>query len=192
MTRNSHARVAIVLTLCLVSGCQVRPPQHAMAYPDHWWAPVDTNGAPSWEIFPQEARPGEVILSKRNELGLLSNFAATPFAFHQKTYASLEGFWQMMKFPEGPEDPRNSFPGVHWPYTRDEVAKMTGFTAKRAGDIGSSNMVLMGLIGSASKAKECPIARRNEDFTINLLSRPREKRCGKTRRFDGSCLQPVV
>jgi hypothetical protein len=31
---------------------------------------------------PQEAGPGEVILSKRDELGLLSNFAATPFEFH--------------------------------------------------------------------------------------------------------------
>ena len=50
-------------------------------YPAYWWTPVATNGAPSWEILPQEARPGEVILSKRNELGLLSNFAATPFAF---------------------------------------------------------------------------------------------------------------
>jgi hypothetical protein len=37
-------------------------------YPAHWWTPVPTNGAPAWEILPQEARPGEVILSKRNEL----------------------------------------------------------------------------------------------------------------------------
>lgn len=38
-----------------------------------------------------------MILSKRNELGLLSNFAATPFTFKGKHYASLEGFWQMME-----------------------------------------------------------------------------------------------
>ena len=43
--------------------------------------PSPTNGAPAWEIFPQDAKAGEVILSKRNELGLLSNFAPTPFAF---------------------------------------------------------------------------------------------------------------
>lgn len=52
-----------------------------------------------WEILPQEAAPGEVILSKRHELGLLSNFAATPFVFRGKRYASLEGFWQMMLYP---------------------------------------------------------------------------------------------
>ncbi|HEU4389634.1 MAG TPA: hypothetical protein VFV34_17650, partial [Blastocatellia bacterium] len=50
-------------------------------YPAHWWVPVSKDGAPAWEILPQEAGPGEVILSKRHELGLLSNFAATPFSF---------------------------------------------------------------------------------------------------------------
>ena len=41
-----------------------------------------------------------MILSKRQkDLGLLSNFAATPFEFHGKKFASLEGFWQAMKFP---------------------------------------------------------------------------------------------
>src|SRR5215831_15932784 len=28
-------------------------------YPAQWWAPVPTNGAPAWEIFPQDAGPGE-------------------------------------------------------------------------------------------------------------------------------------
>jgi hypothetical protein len=50
-------------------------------YPAHWWAPVSKEGASEWEILPQEAGPGEVIVSKRHELGLLSNFAATPFTF---------------------------------------------------------------------------------------------------------------
>ena len=68
-------------------------------YPAHWWTPVPKEGAPSWEILPQEAGPGEVILSKRHELGLLSNFAPTPFTFRGKRYASLEGFWQMMLYP---------------------------------------------------------------------------------------------
>lgn len=44
------------------------------SYPQHWWTPAARDGAPVWEILPQEARPGEVILSKRNELGLLSKF----------------------------------------------------------------------------------------------------------------------
>ena len=90
-------------------------------------------GAPAWEILPQEAGPGEVILSKRNELGLLSNFAATPFTFHGQRYASLEGFWQMMKYPEGPRRPARHFPGLRWAFTRQQVAQLTGFEAKRAG-----------------------------------------------------------
>ena len=57
---------------------------HDSRYPAHWWTPISKEGAPAWEILPQEASPGEVILSKRNELGLLSNFAATPFTFKGK------------------------------------------------------------------------------------------------------------
>lgn len=103
-------------------------------YPAHWWTPVPKDGAPAWEILPQEAGPGEVILSKRNELGLLSNFAATPFKFHGKNYASLEGFWQAMKYPEGPDDERAKFPGVEWHNSRDEVVRMVSWEAKQAGD----------------------------------------------------------
>jgi hypothetical protein len=114
-------------------------------YPAHWWAPVSQEGAPEWEILPQAAGPGEVILSKRHELGLLSNFAATPFTFRGKQYASLEGFWQMMKYPEGPDDPRAKFPGLDWKYTRDGVAQLTAFEAKRAGDLASRNMKQMGI-----------------------------------------------
>jgi len=114
-------------------------------YPAHWWAPVATNGAPAWEIFPPEAGPGEVILSKRNDLGLLSNFAATPFTFRGRHYASLEGFWQMMKYPENENDPRARFSGLHWAFTREQVAQMTAFEAKHAGDLGSENMERMGI-----------------------------------------------
>jgi predicted NAD-dependent protein-ADP-ribosyltransferase YbiA (DUF1768 family) len=114
-------------------------------YPSHWWAPVSKDGAPAWEILPQEAGPGEVILSKRNELGLLSNFAATSFTFHGQRYASLEGFWQMMKYPEGPGDPRATFPGLRWPSTRQQVAQLTGFDAKQAGTLGEENMKKMGI-----------------------------------------------
>ena len=104
---------------------------------------MPTNGAPTWEILPQAAAPGEVLLSKRNELGLLSNFAPTPFTFRGVRYASLEGFWQMMKYPEDDADPRATFPGLRWPYTRQQVAQLTGFDAKRAGDAASKNMEQM-------------------------------------------------
>jgi predicted NAD-dependent protein-ADP-ribosyltransferase YbiA (DUF1768 family) len=114
-------------------------------YPARWWAPVSREGAPTWEILPQEAGPGEVIVSKRHELGLLSNFAATPFTFRGKHYASLEGFWQMMLYPEGPDDPRARFPGLTWAHTRDQVAQMTAFEAKEAGTLAERNMEKMGI-----------------------------------------------
>jgi predicted NAD-dependent protein-ADP-ribosyltransferase YbiA (DUF1768 family) len=114
-------------------------------YPAHWWTPVSKEGAPTWEILPQEAGPNEVILSKRHELGLLSNFAATPFTLDGKKYASVEGFWQMMLYPEGPDDPRAQFPGLEWKFRRDEVAQMTAFEAKSAGTIAEANMAKMGI-----------------------------------------------
>src|SRR4051812_14295543 len=114
-------------------------------YPSHWWTPVPTEGKPDWEILPQEAGPGEVILSKRNELGLLSNFAATPFEFRGQRYASLEGFWQMMKYPEGAGDPRAKFPGAEWKFTRDQLAAMTGFDARHAGSLADANIKKMGI-----------------------------------------------
>ncbi|MBN2562925.1 MAG: NADAR family protein [Phycisphaerae bacterium] len=115
------------------------------SYPPHWWEPVPEAEAASWEILPQAAGQGEVIVSKRNELGLLSNFAPTPFVFHGRRYRSLEGFWQMMKYPEGPSDPRAIFPGITWKYTREEVAQMVGTEAKAAGGLGTKNMNAMGI-----------------------------------------------
>jgi hypothetical protein len=114
-------------------------------YPAHWWTPVSEVGKPDWEILPQEAGPGEVILSKRNELGLLSNFAATPFTFRGTRYTSLEGFWQMMLYPEGPNDPRMKFPNIEWKYTRQQVSQMTAFDAKSAGTLAEQNMTRMAI-----------------------------------------------
>jgi predicted NAD-dependent protein-ADP-ribosyltransferase YbiA (DUF1768 family) len=121
----------------------------AQPYPAHWWTPVPEANKPAWEILPQAAKPGEVILSKRNELGILSNFAPTAFTLYGKRYASVEGFWQMMLYPEGPlgksNDPRAKFPGITWAHTRDEVAQMIAFDAKNAGELGEQNMKKMGI-----------------------------------------------
>jgi predicted NAD-dependent protein-ADP-ribosyltransferase YbiA (DUF1768 family) len=114
-------------------------------FPAHWWTPVPSEGAPQWEILPQEAGPGEVILSKRHELGLLSNFAPTPFTFRGRRYASLEGFWQMMLYPESEKDPRAKYPGLEWKYSREQVAGMTSFEAKKAGDLAEENMRKMNI-----------------------------------------------
>lgn len=119
--------------------------QETARYPAHWWTPVPDDHKPDWEILPQSAKPGEVILSKRNELGILSNFAATPFTLRGKRYASVEGFWQMMLYPEGPADPRAHAPGITWAHTRDEVAGMVSFEAKEAGTLAEENMRKIGM-----------------------------------------------
>jgi hypothetical protein len=121
-----------------------KPPRDSR-YPAHWWTPIIDPQKPAWEILPQEAGAGEVILSKRNELGLLSNFAATPFVFRGRRYASVEGFWQMMLYPEGPDDPRAKFAGLEWKYTRDQVAQLVSFEAKHAGDLAEANMKQMSI-----------------------------------------------
>ena len=113
------------------------------SFPAHWWTPVIDPHKPDWEILPQAAKPGEVILSKRNELGILSNFAATPFVLHGKTYASVEGFWQMMLYPERPGDARAQNASVVWPHKR--VAQMTAFAAKAAGEAAEANMRKLGI-----------------------------------------------
>ncbi len=114
-------------------------------YPAHWWQEVDRSTAPGWEVLPQDAKEGEVILSKRNELGILSNFAATDFVYKETLYKSVEGFWQSLKYPESDEDVRATTEGIEWPYTRVEVEQMTGFLAKKAGGYANSNMREMGI-----------------------------------------------
>jgi predicted NAD-dependent protein-ADP-ribosyltransferase YbiA (DUF1768 family) len=162
--------------LLLQSGCGRSTPKKSN-YPARWWEPVSKEGAPDWEILPQEAGLGEVILSKRQpDLGLLSNFAATPFDFRGQHFASLEGLWQSMKYPEGPDDPRATFPGLTWKYTRDEVAQMTAFDAKSAGDLGSENMKKMGIdwVTFQGKRMEDKPAEPGEHYRL-IVEATREK-----------------
>jgi hypothetical protein len=187
MTRSwgiSHAVVFALIILGLCDGCGSRQPiteqpntaKAPSHYPESWWTPVPTKDAKSWEILPQEAGPGEVILSKRNELGILSNFAPTPFEFHGKHYASLEGFWQMMKYPEGPDDSRAKFPGLEWKFTRDQVAQLTAFDAKNAGDLANQNMKAMGIDWVTFEGKQIPYkpAEPGEHYRL-IVEATREK-----------------
>lgn len=137
--------IAVFLTSCRSGVPTASETRVANSYPAHWFAPVDDPNKPDWEILPQEAGPGEVILSKRSELGVLSNFAWAPFDLYGAHYASLEGFWQMMLYPEGSDDPRAKAPGVIWKYTRLEVSRMTAFEAKSAGMLAEENMAKMGI-----------------------------------------------
>jgi predicted NAD-dependent protein-ADP-ribosyltransferase YbiA (DUF1768 family) len=145
-------------------------------YPALWWTAVSKEGAPAWEILPQAAGPGEVIVSKRHELGLLSNFAATPFDLRGVRYASLEGFWQMMLYPEGRGDPRATFPGLAWPHTRQQVSQMVGFEAKDAGTLAEQNMARMGIDWVTFEGERVPYrpARPGRHYDL-IVAATREK-----------------
>ena len=145
-------------------------------YPAHWWTPAPKEGAPTWEILPQAAGAGEVILSKRNELGLLSNFASTPFTFHGKKYASLEGFWQMMKYPGSINDLRATFPGLEWKLTREQVAQLTAFDAKHAGTAADANMKKMGITWVTFEGKRLePRSTTSDEYYKLIMEATREK-----------------
>jgi len=142
----------------------------AALYPTHWWTPIIDPQKPAWEILPQAAKPGqEVILSKRNELGILSNFAATPFVFQGKRYASIEGFWQMMLYPEGPGDPRAKAPGLVWRHSRQEVAAMTAFEAKDAGTAAEENMRKMGIAWVTFEGKRFAYRSKKKGMHYRLI-----------------------
>ncbi len=133
--------VFIFFLLSIIASSRLFPTKTESGhYPLEWWKLVPREEAKPWEILPQDAKEGEVILSKRTELGILSNFAITPFELDGKNYASIEGFWQMMKYPDPDlkNDPRND-PSLHWPYTREAVSRLSGFEAKDAGAATKKN-----------------------------------------------------
>ena len=103
-------------------------------YPAAWWKKVSRDDARGWEILPQDAAQGEVILSKRTELGIFSNLAHSPFTMEGVRYASIEGLWQGMKYPDKSDrfDPRHRI--QEWPHTRKEVYAMSGWDSKTAGN----------------------------------------------------------
>lgn len=126
------------------------------SYPDIWWQPVPEEQVAEWEIPPQTARrsEGEVVLSKRTELGKFSNLQAIEFDFEGEHYGSVEGLWQALKYPENNSDERSKGPDVVWPYTRAQVMKLAGFEAKKAGDAASANMKKLGIKWVTYKGKK--------------------------------------
>lgn len=66
--------------------------------------------------------PFNVASNSKNRIEKrLSNLDYAPFVFNGQAYASIEGFWQGLKFPEGSE-------------MRAQVAAMSGLSSKRIGD----------------------------------------------------------
>lgn len=109
-------------------------------FPPDWWKEVPREKAYSWEVLPQDAKQGEVILSKRTELGIFSNFAESSIVLDGKCFPTVEAFWQMMKYPESNSDERLTWT-EKWPWTRDQVASMNGFSAKKAGQFANSLLI---------------------------------------------------
>lgn len=66
--------------------------------------------------------PFNVASNSKNRIEKrLSNLDYAPFVFNGQTYASIEGFWQGLKFPEGSE-------------MRAQVAEMSGLPSKMIGN----------------------------------------------------------
>ena len=76
-------------------------------------------GGDTWRIAP--ARPINITYDDAPmPLQLISNLAETPFVLDDRPYASIEGFWQGLKFPDEID--------------RQRIASLSGPRAKRAGD----------------------------------------------------------
>jgi len=148
-----------LLSVLLLCGCIHATAQDSKVndnYPDQWWVFIPPSELKGWEIAPQAAdrSKGEVILSKRTELGIFSNLSEAHFEMDGIHYASVEGLWQGMKYPEGPNDERLKDPNVVWPYTREQVYKMSGFESKAAGDAANANMKQLGIKWITYKGKK--------------------------------------
>lgn len=93
---------------------------------------------------------------------MLSNLAPTPFELDGKHYESVEGFWQGLKFSEGSQQ-------------RDEIAKLSGVEAKKAGAEGKKFQVSSDehqeLMRKAIKAKL-----EQNPHVLNLLLATRNKK----------------
>lgn len=139
--------VSLFLLCCLSSCAHADVVQKSNIYPDAWWMKIPADQIKGWEIPPQAAdrTKNEVILSKRTELGIFSNLSESKFQLDGITYASVEGLWQGMKYPDNTNDDRLKDPTIVWPYTRAQVYLMSGFEAKAAGDLANANMKKLGI-----------------------------------------------
>jgi phosphoserine phosphatase/predicted NAD-dependent protein-ADP-ribosyltransferase YbiA (DUF1768 family) len=165
--------------LAVLLGCSAATHSRG-GFPSHWWAPIADADRKSWEIAPDAADQNSVILSKRNELGILSNFAATPFELDGVRYAGVEGFWQMMKYPEGPADPRAKLGS--WPHTRAQVAQMVAFKAKRAGKLAGKILKPRGIRFVTYRGKRLDYKGADAPAHLALIRRAMEAKVAQNPR----------
>ncbi|MBC7464769.1 MAG: NADAR family protein [Bdellovibrio sp.] len=147
-TQNIVGRTVVsVLFSVLLSSCAIAGTVSHDSYPDIWWTAIPDDQVAGWEVPPQAAdrSQGQVVLSKRNDLGQFSNLGATSFVLDQVRYASVEGLWQGMKYPESTTDERALDQSLVWAHTREQVYAMSGFEAKKAGDLANANMKKLGI-----------------------------------------------
>ncbi len=125
--------LSFILVLFLVSNLFAGEQSFPQGYPKDWWKEIPRSEAKDWEILPQDAKEGEVILSKRTELGVFSNLAFSAFELEGVRYHSIEGLWQGMKYPdpELKDDPRLQLSG--WTHKRSEVYLLSDWDSKNAG-----------------------------------------------------------
>lgn len=142
-------------------------------YPDEWWQEIPKDQLASWEIGPQAAdrSKSEVVLSKRNKLGLLSNLTPAEFTLDGEHYASVESLWQAMKYPENKNDERLKDKTIVWPYTREQVMKLSGFEAKKAGDAASENMKKLGIKWITYKGQKIDYTGADQDKHYDIILR---------------------
>lgn len=141
-------------------------------YPDHWWKPLSPEEQHSWEIPPQAAKREnrEVILSKRNELGLMSNFAATPFELDGKRYASLEGLWQSMKYAEDKNDVRYKYL-KNLKYNRSDVEQLEGHAAYKAGKAAANILKKHGITWVTYQGNKIDYKGKDQDAHYDIIYR---------------------
>lgn len=142
-------------------------------YPKEWWKEFPREEAKGWEILPQDAKPGEVILSKRTELGVFSNLAFSSFELDGIRYHSIEGLWQGMKYPdpELKDDPRLQLEG--YPHKRSEVYLMADWDSKNAGTAANSINKKAGINWISYKDKKFDYRDLGEgsSFHLELITR---------------------
>ncbi|MBI2519065.1 MAG: NADAR family protein [Bdellovibrio sp.] len=164
-------KLITLVTFILLSACaQITNQVQVAKYPEHWWTPVSDANIPKWEILPDAGvRNKSVILSKRHELGILSNFAPTPILLNGKQYASVEGLWQSTKYPDPKmkNDPR--FNCHQFKLTRVQVEQLVSFEAKSAGDPGSECMKKLGIDWVSFEGKKLTYREKDRGAYFDLI-----------------------